>query len=393
MSRRSCKNWDIMTLIICNYHQHKAKEVILLSFPYHEALHKLFKNLGFAKYSATLKSWYIPKDKLLLQTVITTTAPIATMNISALKLTPKLAALKTITGTRAVQEAKISTYNAKQLALYIQTLTLKGYSASTIKTYKNEFSVFLQTLKSVPADSLNTQRIKDYLLYCYKELKLTDGLIHSRINALKFYYEQVLYKEKFFWEIPRPKKHLQLPKVISEEKLLKGLMAIPNLKHKVLLMTAYSAGLRVSEAVNLKIEDVNSDRMQLFINKAKGKKDRMVPLSKILLAQLRDYYIMYQPKIWLFEGQVAGTAFSIRSAQEVFANCFKQLGLPKYISFHSLRHSYATHLLEGGTDIKYIQELLGHNDIKTTLRYTHVSKKELGKIESPLDKIFRQKSS
>ncbi len=212
------------------------------------------------------------------------------------------------------------------------------------------------------------------------------------MNALKFYYEQVLNKEKFFWEVPRPKKRLILPKVISEEKILKGLLSIENLKHRALLFTAYSAGLRVSEVVSLMVTDIDSDRMQIRIENAKGKKDRMVTLAKATLQILRDYFIEYKPTKYLFEGQHQHEHLATRTAQKIFQQAYKSLQLPASISFHSLRHSYATHLLENGTDIKYIQELLGHNDIKTTLRYTHVSKKELGRIESPLDKIMRQLS-
>jgi site-specific recombinase XerD len=210
------------------------------------------------------------------------------------------------------------------------------------------------------------------------------------MNALKFYYEQVLKRDKFFFEIPRPKKHLQLPKVISEEKILEGLLTIENIKHKTLLLLSYSAGLRVSEVVALKVEDIDSHRMQIFISKAKGKKDRIVPLSPVLLQLLRTYYRTYRPKIWLFESQDNLDHYSVRSAQLIFKSAFSRLGLPKSCSFHSLRHSYATHLLENGTDLRYIQELLGHNDIKTTLRYTHVSKNALENIESPLDKILRK---
>ena len=390
---RSCKHLSTMIMIDCKYYTHRNIEVVLLEYQYDVALNKIMRGLPFAKYSSTIKSWYIPKQKTLLQQLIDATKLIATVSITALKLTPEAVVTKLVNNSLIVKERKINSHNTQQLELYLQMLMLKGYSASTIKTYKNEFGAFLQTLKNVNADSLDTQRVKDYLLYCHKVLTLTESTIHSRINALKFYYEKVLHQEQFFWEIPRPKKHIQLPKVISEEKMLSSLLAIKNLKHKVLLMTAYSAGLRVSEVVSLKLEDVNSDRMQLFINRAKGKKDRMVPLSKTLLGLLREYYVKCQPNIWLFEGQIKGSAYSKRSAQELFANYFKQWGLPKYMSFHSLRHSYATHLLEGGTDIKYIQELLGHNDIKTTLRYTHVSKKALGKIESPLDRIFRNKNS
>jgi len=269
-------------------------------------------------------------------------------------------------------------------------LVLKGYSKSTIKTYLGEISAFLGVIKNHDADSFDSDRIRAYLFYCHTVLMLSEATIHSRINALKFYYEQVLKREKIFIAIPRPKKHMQLPKVISEEKIITGLLTIDNLKHKTLLLLAYSSGLRVSEVVALKITDINSDRMQVSIVKGKGKKDRMVPLSKNILQILRKYYITYTPKFWLFESQNGIDHYSVRSAQIVFKNAFSKLGLPGNCSFHSLRHSYATHLLEAGTSLRYIQELLGHNDIKTTLRYTHVSKNAIENIESPLDKILRK---
>ena len=211
------------------------------------------------------------------------------------------------------------------------------------------------------------------------------------MNAMKFYYEQVLKRDKFFWEIPRPKKRTILPKVISEEKIIKALFGVENIKHKTILVTAYSAGLRVSEVVSLRVTDIDSDRMQIAIRGAKGKKDRMATLSLFALQLLREYVTLYKPKIYLFEGLDKDKHYSSRSAQTIFNNAIIGLNLPESISFHSLRHSYATHLLENGTDIKYIQDLLGHSDIKTTLRYTHVSIKALAKIESPLDKIMRKK--
>ena len=280
--------------------------------------------------------------------------------------------------------------NIKEWLRMEQLLQLKGYSISTQRTYKNEFGIFLKQIKNVAAQSFPVERIKAYLQYCYAELKLSEATIHSRMNALKFYYEQVLGRDKFFWEIPRPKKPFQLPRVISEEKVLQGLLQTENIKHRTLLMTAYSAGLRVSEVVKLKLTDINADRMQLFIERAKGKKDRMATLSPFTLQLLRDYAAVYKPMHWLFEGFPKTDHISIRSAQAIFKQAYKSLGLPPSVSFHSLRHSYATHLLENGTDIKYIQELLGHNDINTTLRYTHVSMKAMEKIESPLDKILRK---
>ena len=291
---------------------------------------------------------------------------------------------------KSVPHVRICDANAEALTKFNQTLILKAYSPNTIRTYVSEFGLFLQTLGKITADSFDTDRVKAYLFYCHTTLKLSENTIHSRMNALKFYYEQVLGREKFFWEIPRPKTPYILPKVISEQKILKGLQTIENLKHKAILFTAYSAGLRVSEVVRIKIADIDSDRMQIRIEAAKGKKDRMVTLAKATLVVLRAYFEQYKPKKYLFEGQNGEEHYSPRSAQTVFNQQFERIGLPKYFSFHSLRHSYATHLLENGTDIKYIQELLGHNDIKTTLRYTHVSKKAIEKIESPLDKILRK---
>ena len=157
-----------------------------------------------------------------------------------------------------------------------------------------------------------------------------------------------------------------------------------------MLIVAYSAGLRVSEVVKLKITDINADRMQIFIERAKGKKDRMATLGSFTLQLLDEYIRAVKPMTWIFQGQDKSDHISCRSAQSIFKEAYKNLGLPPSISFHSLRHSYATHLLENGTDIKYIQELLGHNDIRTTLRYTHVSIDAIKKIESPLDKIIRK---
>lgn len=379
-----------MLSINCTYCDYKNKEVILLQCPKDVQLNNIFKSLSFVKFSSTLKGWYILKSKELLQQLIMATKTIATVKIEGLKLSTEALSKKIASNTKATQACLISEKNIKQLEIFLQTLLLKGYSESTIKTYRTEFVSFLQTLKDVTADSLHTQRVKDYLQYCYATLGLTENTIHSRMNALKFYYEQVLHKEKFFWEIPRPKKRLILPKVISEEKIIKYLFAVENIKHRTILLIAYSAGLRVSEVVRLKIADIDSDRMQIFIRSGKGKKDRVVPLSKLILVLLRAYYKEFLPNNWLFEGQEKGMPYSIRSAQLIFRAAFEKLKLPRNIGFHSLRHSYATHLLENGTDIKYIQSLLGHNDIKTTLRYLHVSNKDLGKIESPLDKIARR---
>ena len=268
---------------------------------------------------------------------------------------------------------------------------LKAYSPSTVRTYKNEAGIFLQTLKNKQADTLTSEDVRRYIHYCISELKLTENTVHSRLNALKFLYEQVLRHEKFFIEIPRPKKHLQLPKVLGEEELRRLFSAPKNLKHKALLFVAYSAGLRVSEVANLKIRDIDSERMQIFIERAKGKKDRYVNLSILLLDILRKYLLEYKPRpqTYLFESEKSFTAYPTRTLQQIFSTAKQKAGISKTVGIHSLRHSFATHLLDKGTDIKYIKDLLGHFNIKTTERYLHVSKKQLINIPSPFDDLWK----
>ncbi|MBI5856042.1 MAG: tyrosine-type recombinase/integrase [Sphingobacteriales bacterium] len=275
-----------------------------------------------------------------------------------------------------------------------QHLKLKAYSPSTAKTYLNEMAQLLQTIKDIPADGLTQELLKRYLVYCYEKLKLKENTLHSRINAMKFYYEKVLNREKFFWEIPRPKKPLQLPKLLNENELAKLFNALTNKKHKAMLFTVYSAGLRVSELVNLKIADIDSKRMQIFIERAKGKKDRVVNLSPVLLDILRSYIKDYKPKPkhYLFESEQTLTAYPTRTVQQIFGNAKYKAGIRKEVGIHSLRHSFATHLLDKGTDIRYIKDLLGHFNIKTTERYLHVSKRQLVNIISPFDDLWKKSS-
>jgi site-specific recombinase XerD len=285
----------------------------------------------------------------------------------------------------------ISHHNMLLLQRMVEHLQLKAYSASTIRTYKNEVGIFLQTLKNKKADTLTIEDVRRYLHYCIEKLQLSENTLHSRLNALKFLYEQLLGHEKFFFEIPRPKKHLQLPKVLGEEELRRLFNGPSNLKHKAILFIAYSAGLRVSEVINLRLQDIDRGRQQLFIYCSKGKKDRYVRLSPMVLDVLEQYYKMSEvkPTNYLFEGQTKGAPYTIRSAQQIFTDAKVKAGIIKTVSFHNLRHSFATHLLEKGTDVIFIKEILGHFDIKTTERYLHVRRDFLINIESPLDDLYK----
>ncbi len=204
---------------------------------------------------------------------------------------------------------------------------------------------------------------------------------------MKFYYEQVLGREKFFWDIPRPKKPLILPKVISKEKIADLINSIINLKHKTIIMLTYGCGLRVNEVVSLKVKHIDGERRMMLIERAKGKKDRLVSLSPGMLIMLREYYKKYHPKEFLFEGQFANGHLTERSIQQVMDRAKKKAGIKQDGNMHMLRHSFATHLLDKGIDVVFIQKLLGHNDIKTTLRYLHVTNKDLVHILSPLEDI------
>jgi site-specific recombinase XerD len=212
------------------------------------------------------------------------------------------------------------------------------------------------------------------------------------MNAIKFYFEQVLKKEKIFWEIPRPKKRQQLPNLFSQQEVAAIINSLENKKHRTMVMLAYGAGLRVSEVVALKTYHIDSKRMTIFIQAAKGKKDRIVGLSPVLLVMLREYAAAYRPKKngYLFEGRINGTPYSARTLQEVLQAAKRKVGVMKPGSVHSLRHSFATHLIEKGTDVTMIQRLLGHNNIKTTLIYLHTSNKDLLKVISPLDDLDLQ---
>ena len=342
---------------------HHSKPVIFIYFVFEAKLDAQVRKLKGIKWSRTKKAWYVADNQQYRR---------------QFGLDVKMV------GKEALQN--IHPCNQHALQTFIETLQLKAYSESTIRTYRNEFAQLLCLLKTVPVDTLDALKLRSYFLYCTETLKLSENTLHSRMNAIKFYFEQVLHRGKMFFEIPRPKKPSLLPKVISAKDIKKLFEATLNVKHNLILKLCYGMGLRVSEVVNIKITDIDSKTMQVFIEKAKGKKDRYANLPESILEQLRAYYKLYKPQKYLFEG-LQGEQYSIRSVQQVFKNAMQKARINKTIGIHGLRHSFATHLLENGTDIKFIQELLGHNDIKTTLRYIHVSKQQLKNVKSPLDNL------
>ena len=266
-------------------------------------------------------------------------------------------------------------------------LIQKRYSDNTIGMYCNYFEDFCSHFIDQDLKEITTTKINSYILDLIKAKNISISQQNQRINAIKFYYEKVLSREKQYYELHRPKKEHRLPKVLSKQEVKRIFDVTKNLKYKCILMMLYSAGLRRSEVLNLIHSDIDSERMVVHINGAKGKKDRISLLSDNLLQLLRQYYKEYRPKQYLFEGQNGGK-YSASSVAKILKKSALKAGIRKNVTPHMLRHSFATHLLEQGTDLRYIQELLGHDSSKTTEIYTHVSKKAIDKINNPMDEFF-----
>lgn len=266
-------------------------------------------------------------------------------------------------------------------------LKLKGYSTKTRKSYLGQirrFSCFIRKRFNEITDA----DIKRYILFLLSDEKVSHSYASQCISSISFLYSEVLKHDKVIESISRPKKESILPKVLSYNEVRKILGILSNEKHKTILYLVYSAGLRVGEVVRLKINDIDSDRMLIRVSQGKGRKDRYTLLSEVMLEQLRKYYMLYKPENWLFAGQEKGKHITERTVQRVFENALYAAKINKKVSIHSLRHSFATHLLENGIDLRYIQELLGHASSKTTEIYTHVTQKSIANIKSPLDNIL-----
>jgi site-specific recombinase XerD len=269
---------------------------------------------------------------------------------------------------------------------YIAKLKELRYSQNTIDTYKHMFEEFINYYNDTEVDNITDGMIVDFLRYLVNERNISGSYQNQSINAIKFYFERVKGGARKIYSIERPRKEKFLPEVLSEEEVVQILNATDNLKHKAIFMTIYSAGLRISEAINLKLKDIDSKRMQIRVEQAKGKKDRYTLLGEKTLEILRKYVSEYKPKVWLFEGQ-SGEKYSSSSIQANLKIAVDKTGIKKRITVHTLRHSFATHLLEAGTDIRYIQSLLGHSSGKTTEIYTHITTRGFDQIKSPLDKL------
>jgi integrase/recombinase XerD len=265
-----------------------------------------------------------------------------------------------------------------------EELKLRGYSEVTSRIYVRAVRKFAEFHGRSPAH-LGREEIRAYLLHLMTDKQASRSGVEQAIYALKFFYTQVLERPFEVEKVHYPKRPKRLPVVLTEPEVVRLLSAASLLKHQALLMTLYSAGLRLSEALSLQPEDIDSSAMKIHVRAGKGGKERYAVLSARLLETLRRYFRQYRPERWLFFGQTKAQPMTSRTAQRIVAQTARQAGLTQRITAHTLRHSFATHLLERGTSLVYIQALLGHQWLKSTLIYTHVGHPALSKVMSPLD--------
>lgn len=261
-----------------------------------------------------------------------------------------------------------------------------NYSANSIRNYVGAFNLFMRLNEYQSPDTLTERQIVRHLAMKVEQGFATSS-VNMIINALQFYFRMVLHRDNFEIKLPRPRKEDKIPVVLTFEECSRIFSQVVNPKHKLLLLLGYGAGLRRSEIVGLKWVDILFDEHKIIVRQSKGNKDRVVMLPYSIVAYLEDYRKVYPPDEWVFAGQYKGEALSVGTVQTVMRNAVQKAGLEKKASVHTLRHSFATHLLENGTDIRYIQQLLGHSSIKTTMVYTHILPKAARKVISPLDRM------
>ena len=361
---------------------HRDQKIVKAAFAYDRELISIVKLQKGARWSQTLQSWYFLKKKFQLNSFYQALKGKVYVDYSQLNTNTPKASQKRTTPKTAKKAISLP-------IAYKEQLILKRYSQNTTKTYSSCFLKFMVFFENKSIDLLTKKEIKTFLLYLIQERKVSSSTQNQYINAIKFYYEKVLKQSKIDIAIERPRKQNHLPKIISELEVLQLLRTTQNLKHKAITSLLYAAGLRISEVINLTESNLDFINHTILIEQSKGFKDRVSILGMATAVVLKKYLKIYQPKNYLFEGQFGGK-YSPRSINKFLKQNDKKAGISANISAHMLRHSFATHLLDNGTDIRFIQELLGHNSTKTTQRYTHVSQRMLKRIESPIDRILKK---
>jgi integrase/recombinase XerD len=404
-----------MNTIIAERVLHDGGMRVSLKFPDDQGLIDLVRTLPDARWSNRLHCWHISDSEDVIDILLRAFKGKAWVDYSALRketLSKKVAQMrsdyKTLaagsrgsgrgvaawhhgpdneTGGRAESTVKISPQAIEDLDRYGRWLEAHRYPPTTVRTYSGMMAAFLRFVSPKEA----TECGSDDLVRMVNEYVLPGGLSYSYqnqlISAVKKFYKEICREVIDPGELTRPRVRHRLPNVLSKEEVRSILAAPVNEKHRAMLGIIYGCGLRRSEMLMLESGDIDRDRMLLTVRQSKGFKDRVVPLSRKLIEMIDGYVGRYHPGVYLFEGQRHGEPYSAASIEKVFKAAVEKAGIKKDVSLHSLRHSYATHLLEAGTDLRYIQELLGHKSSKTTEIYTHVTEKSIQKIRTPFDDL------
>ncbi|MDO8967421.1 site-specific tyrosine recombinase/integron integrase [Algoriphagus sp.] len=359
----------------------KMKPVALLEFPFDQQLIDLVRTIPGSAWQPDLRAWAIPYSDELISQLLPLFRGKAWLDYTEFKR------VKVELKPAPISLPELSEKLVGEIGKFSDWMRNLRYSESTIKNYSQGIGLFFRFMGNKNPELITNEDLelfnKDYIISNKYSASFQSGVI----NAVKLFFSNRLNRKLEPALIERPKQPRILPHVLSKEEVKAILQAHQNIKHRAMLSLIYACGLRRSELLNLKINDIDSKRGTVRIHRGKGAKDRVVPISEKILELLREYYKYDYPKEYLFEGEKLGEKYSEGSIQKVLKSALVKAKIRKPVTLHWLRHSYATHLLESGTDLRFIQELLGHNSSKTTEIYTHVSQKSLQKIKSPFDDL------
>ena len=378
--------------IILLHSKHKEVPIVEIRFDYNFKIKEQVKKISGAKWSNSKKCWYIGKHEFELGTVFNLVKDFAYLDYSGLKETKKPQEKTAVAGNTKAYNAnllkeKVTSETKDKIALFKGWMLQKRYSKNTIKTYIHQIEIFFGYYWQMKPEELKNKDIEAFNSSFIIKNKLSITFQNQTVSALKLFYQHIQNKNLQVENIERPRKSARLPKVIGKKDLVVLFNCITNQKHKMAFETIYACGLRRSELIDLKLEHINRQTGLISIINAKGNKDRVIPISKRWLDKLIPYYREYKPLVYLIEGQYPGKSISETSLQKIFERKLIESKLNRHYTIHSLRHSIATHMLESGISLRFIQEFLGHKSSKTTEIYTHVSNDSLRNIKNPFDEL------
>ncbi|NPA38110.1 MAG: tyrosine-type recombinase/integrase [Chlorobi bacterium] len=375
-------------VVILSYDNFHGNDVVIMRFDFNEKIKNAVKSIEGTKWDVKEKLWYIPKNLFNLNIVFSTLNPVAYIDYSGLHhkdITPAGNVINKRKRIRLINSSiKNKVRESNTIQKYIKYLNGKRYSKSTVATYSNFAIELFSYIQKSKLSEINNTDVNNFV-----EDIIIPG--NYSINTHRQFISSIKHLADCFPdlnisapELYMPSKSKKLPEVLSEEEIIKLISVIKNLKHKTIITLLYSSGLRIGELLNLKLSEIDINRKQILIKNSKGRKDRYVIMADSFIPLLKDYLHSYSPSYWLVEG-AKGAKYSASSIRTSLTRYCVKAGISKKITPHTLRHSFATHLLENGVDIRYIQALLGHSKPETTMIYTHISKKKLMNIQSPLD--------